>query len=139
MRQKLRQALFVCCLVPLAVDARAVVGHDRRLVEAVKAGKLDEVSVLLRAQVDVNAREGDGSTALHWAVHRGDLATVDALLRAGALVNVSTDTGTTPLYLACTNRDDAMVEKLVAAGADSNAALLSSETALMECARTGNP
>lgn len=111
---------------------------DLRLVEAVRSKDVNAVRALLKSAVDVNAPQGDGATALHWAVHYDDIATADLLLRAGARTNAVNDLGVTPLYLACTNRNATMVEKLLAAGANPNATLLNGETVLMNCARTGN-
>jgi ankyrin repeat protein len=111
---------------------------DVRLVEAVKANNTEAVRALLKQKVDVDASLGDGSTALHWAVHRDDMATVDLLLGAGARANVANDLGATPLHLACTNRNGAMVGKLLKAGADPNATLERGATVLMECARAGD-
>jgi len=111
---------------------------DLRLIQAVKAKDQTAIRALLKAGIDINAAEGDGATALHWAVHHDDATTVDLLLRARARVNVANDLGVTPLYLACTNRSAAMVEKLLNAEADPNAKLLNGETVLMNCARTGN-
>ena len=53
--------------------------------------------------MNVNAPQGDGATALHWAVHLDDLPIVETLIRAGARADVADDTGATPLYLACVN------------------------------------
>lgn len=113
-------------------------GNEVRLIQAVRAKDATAVRALLKAGVDVNTAQGDGATALHWAVHYDDLATADLLLRAGSRANVANDLGVTPLYLACTNRNAAMIEKLLAAGANPNAKLLNGETMLMNCARTGN-
>jgi ankyrin repeat protein len=113
-------------------------GNDLRLIEAVRAKDAAAVRVLLKTPIDVNTPQGDGATALHWAVHYDDLSTVDLLLRAGARANAVNDVGVSPLYLACTNRNAAMVERLLKAGADANARLLNGETVLMNCARTGN-
>src|SRR5437867_10538893 len=112
--------------------------NDLRLIQSVKNKDVTAVRALLKGRADVNATQGDGATALHWAVHYDDLATTDLLLRAGARVNVANDLGVTPLYLACTNRNASMVEKLLGAGANANARLLNGETVLMNCARTGN-
>ena len=99
---------------------------DQRLIEAVKNRDLESVRALLKehpAGLDVNATQGDGSTALHWAVHRDDAMVADLLIRAGAHANVANDLGVTPLHLACTNRSAAMVERLLAASASPRAAL----------------
>ena len=114
---------------------------DLRLIEAVKNRDVESVRELLKprpARIDVNAAQGDGATALHWAAHRDDLAIADLLIRAGARANVANDLGATPLHLACTNRSAPMVERLLAAKADARAMLLNGETVLMTCARAGN-
>jgi ankyrin repeat protein len=111
---------------------------DLQLLQAVKSGDVESVRGLLKRRVDVNAPQGDGATALHWAAHRDDLPIADLLIRAGARPNAADDVGTTPLHLACTNRSAPMVERLLTAGANANAALLNGETVLMTCARTGD-
>jgi ankyrin repeat protein len=125
--------LCFLCLIPLFAF-----GADSRLIDAIKAHDAKAIQALIRSRDAVNTTQGDGSTALHWAVRYDDPALVDSLIRAGARVNVANDIGVTPLYLACTNRNAAIVEKLVNAEADPNASLLNGETVLMNCARTGN-
>lgn len=110
---------------------------DVRLIDAVRSKDVERVRALLAERVNVNAPQGDGATALHWAVHLDDMPTVETLIRAGARADVADDTGATPLYLACVNRNAAAVSRLLAAGADPNAALLSGETVLMTCSRAG--
>jgi uncharacterized protein len=111
---------------------------DLRLVEAVKNQDAAAVRKLLSHHIDVNAAQGDGATALHWAAHWDQLDTAEALIRAGANVNAATALGVTPLALACENGNGAMVEKLLNAGANANPTLLTGESALMTCARTGS-
>lgn len=113
-------------------------GGDVRLIEAVRGRDHETVRALLKQKVDVNAREGDGATALHWAVVLDDIEVVQGLLRAGANVNAANDYGVTPVSLACTNRNADVVKKLLVAGADPNAATSMGETALMTCTRTGS-
>jgi len=137
MRLESKTLFALACLLATASLGFGAAG-DLRLIQAVKNRDTAAVRALLKARADVNATQGDGATALHWAVHYGDAATVDLLLRAGARVNVANDLGVTPLYLACTNRDTAIVERLLNAEADPNTKLLNGETVLMNCARTGN-
>jgi ankyrin repeat protein len=110
---------------------------DPPLIEAAKARNVEAVRSLLKQRVDVNTRQPDNATALHWAVHLNDSAVVDVLLRAGAKADLADDTGVTPIYLACVNRNGVMVDKLLEAGANANTATVSGETVLMTCARTG--
>ena len=56
---------------------------------------------LLKQAADVNAAQGDGMTALHWAAMNGDVELAQMLIVAGANVKATTRLGTyTPLYLA---------------------------------------
>ena len=71
---------------------------------------------LLKQHVDVNAAQGDGSTALHWASDLDNVALADVLIRAGAKVNAANDHGATPLYLACRNRSASMVDSYLQRG-----------------------
>jgi ankyrin repeat protein len=111
---------------------------DRRVADAVKARDRNAVVRLLDARADVNGRQPDGATALHWAAHWNDLETARLLLRRAADVNASNDHGATPLQLACTNGSTEMVQALLEARANPNAALRSGETPLMTAARSGN-
>src|SRR5436305_555545 len=95
---------------------------DTRLSDAAMQGNQDGVRSLLKQKVDVNAPQGDGSTALHWAAYRDDLEMVKLLLAAGANAKVTTREGAiTPLLMACQNGNAAMIETLLKAGADANA------------------
>ena len=111
---------------------------DLRLIEAIQDRDHETVRTLLAQKVDVNTPEGDGATALHWAVVRDDVEVVESLLLAGADVDAANDYGVTPLTLACTNRNAAVVEQLLGAGADPNTTTDMGETALMSCAGTGS-
>ena len=93
---------------------------------------------LLSAAVDVDARQPDGATALHWAMHREHVEIADLLLRAGADVDAANDLGVTPLLMASARGHGVLVERLLAARADPNGALASGETALMAAARAGS-
>ena len=111
---------------------------DPRLVHAAAQQDTPSVRALLTAGADVDTRQPDGATALHWAAHWNDLQTADLLLTADADVNAANDHGVTPLALACENASMAMVERLVRAGANPNLAQVSGLTPLMIAARTGN-
>lgn len=88
---------------------------------------------------DANARDADGTTALHWAARADRLDAVRALLAAGADATAQDRYGVTPLQLAAVNGNAAMLGLLVAAGADAVAAGPDGETPLMTAARTGVP
>jgi ankyrin repeat protein len=115
-------------------------GQEAPLADAVQHGDRAAMLSLLRQQVDVNAAQGDGATALHWAVYRDDAETTASLIRAGANVNAANHYGVTPLALTSRNGSVAIIEQLVRAGADPRDplhAVNSGETPLMLVARTG--
>ena len=109
---------------------------DVRLVTAVKQGDHAAVRALLKARVDVNTPEADGTTALHWAVQQAEGQTVDLLIGAGAKVNAANRYSATPLRLAAINGSAEMLQKLLSAGADPHAMSVG-EPVLHTAARSG--
>ena len=122
----------------LAIPASAQ-GTDNRLIEAVKRRDTAAVQSLLKGRADVNAAEGDGTTALHWAVDGDDLPMMATLLKAGARAATANRLGVTPLVLAATNGSAAAIDALLKAGANPHDASAEGETVLMSAARSGNP
>jgi ankyrin repeat protein len=129
-------SLYLCVsavtFVPLAAAGRPPI------IEAARTGDKDALRTLIQKGADVNAAEGDGATALHWASYRDDLEAADLLIRAGARVNAANDLGATPLWAASQNGSESMVRRLLAAGANPNAKLMAGETALMVASRAGS-
>lgn len=111
---------------------------DTKLADAAMQGDKATVQSLIRQHVDVNAPQGDGSTALHWAAYRDDAEMVRMLIAAGANVKAATREGAiTPLFMACTSGDAAIVGALLTAGADPNSVKSNGTTALMIAAESG--
>jgi ankyrin repeat protein len=93
---------------------------DRELIEATKENNLPEVSRLLGAGADVNAKENDDDdwTSLHWACKEGHSQVFKELLEHGADIDVEDNHGDTPLHLACYCGHVAVVKTLVSVGVD---------------------
>jgi ankyrin repeat protein len=108
------------------------------VADAAERGDSAALRKLIGQKADVNARQADGATALHWAVYHDDPAMVDSLVKAGANVKVANSFGSTPLSLAAENGDAAIVKRLLDAGADPNERMGNSDTVLMMAARTGS-
>ena len=79
---------------------------------AARGRDMATVRLLLKQRADVNKRQGDGTTALHWAVHWDDTGNDALLIGTGAIVRRCRDLGVTPLSLACTNGSAAMAATL---------------------------
>ena len=131
--------LFLLVMALCLALAGASAAADDPLIDAARNGDASAVRALLADGASVDAVEGDGTTALHWATYRDDTATVGVLLDAGADVNTANDLGATPLWAASQNGSAAMVTALLEAGADPNRALLVGETPLMVASRSGAP
>src|SRR5262245_57721643 len=104
----------------LSASVFAAESSDTRLLNAARRNDPKAVQALIGQKVDVNLRQPDGATALHWAAHWDDVSMAEALIRAGAAVNVAEEGGVTPLSVACANGSAAMVDRLLQAGASPN-------------------
>ena len=123
----------------LAAGLILAAGSDTRLTEAARQGDRNAVQTLIRQKADVNAAEGDGTTALHWAASANDLEMAKTLLAAGANVKAKSRLGgVTPLFMACRSGSAAMIELLIKAGADAGAPDSVGTTPLMLAAASGS-
>jgi ankyrin repeat protein len=129
-------ALLFALWLPPSVGAQT--SRDQELIAAAKRADTAAVRTLLNQGANVNARYGDGTTALHWAVYRSNREAADLLIRSGAMVNAVTDIGITPLWVACSNAGTPLIARLLEAGADPNIAPPANGSPLMAAARTGN-
>jgi len=112
---------------------------DSPVADAAERGDLEAVRGLLRQGADVNAAQGDGMTALHWAASRGDVAMAEVLVYAGANVGAATRIGRhTPLHLASRMAHAPMVRLLIGSGSDPDAATESGASPLHLAAASGN-
>jgi ankyrin repeat protein len=109
------------------------------VADAAMQGNKDAVRSLLKQAADVNAAQGDGMTALHWAAMKDDADLVQTLLFAGANVRATTRIGSyTPLILAAKNGSGSVIAPLLKSGADANSATSNGTTALMLASASGN-
>ena len=118
-----RSAAAVLCFVALIAAAPKDIPKmgATPVADAAMQGDGETVRALLKQGVDVNAAQGDGMTALHWAGVKADAEMAEMLLYAGANVKAATRLGGfTPLFLAAKTGDAAVVETLVKASADVN-------------------
>lgn len=111
------------------------------VADAAMRGDREGVKALLKQGADVNAGQGDGMSALHWAAERGDAALSTMLIAAGANTGAVTRIGQyTPLHLASRSANLATVQALLGAGASVAAKTSTSAvTPLHLAAASGDP
>ncbi len=88
------------------------------LLQAAQAGNIDAMNAALAAGVDVDARDGQGWTALMHAVNQGYILLVQPLLDAEADPNIRAPDGATALFMAVVHGHGEIIPLLIEAGAD---------------------
>ena len=119
------------------VETRRIINmpeSGKEFIKAAKKNDLDQLKALLKSDKSLlDARDTDGSTALHCASWKGNHEAVIFLLKAGAdvkAVNNNDHWGTTPLHAAAHANQTALVQLLIDAGADINALDMNGKTPL---------
>ena len=126
-------------LAGVFASALLVAQAQAPVADAAMHGDRAAVKALLQQGGDVNAAQGDGMTALHWAAMKNDGELAQMLVYAGANVKATTRLGSnTPLVLAARNGNAPVVQVLLKAGADAKAATSTGTTPLMLAAASGN-
>ncbi|MEM7416236.1 MAG: ankyrin repeat domain-containing protein [Gemmatimonadota bacterium] len=92
------------------------------VADAAQHGDTEMVRSLLREGADVNAAQGDGMSALHWAAVNDAQEMIGVLLYAGANTEATTRLGGyTPVHLASREGNAAALDALLSGGADAGA------------------
>jgi len=131
----MRKLMTFALVLALSIGISAA---ESPVADAAARGDRETVKSLLKQAADVNAAQGDGMTALHWAAMNGDSELAQMLIFAGANVRATTRLGTyTPLYLASQQGHGKVIQALVAAGSDVKAGTPNGTTPLMVAAASG--
>ncbi|CAK4825607.1 unnamed protein product, partial [Aphanomyces euteiches] len=90
---------------------------EGELLEAVKRGDLQSVHVLLLVGgVNVDCKDKDANTPLHWAARCGYLDILTELLAYNSSADLTNKVGSSPLHEASSNGHINIVEKLLSGG-----------------------
>jgi ankyrin repeat protein len=126
-------SFIVAITVALNAQSNAIVA------EAAMQKNTGAVRELLQQGADVNAAQGDGMTALHWAASHGNIELARMLLLAGANVRALTRINSyTPLFFAARQGNAEVVKALLDAGAEPDAVSSTGSRPLMLAAASGS-
>ena len=132
----LRTILLVILAFTMASPSAAQSGRD--LIEAAGKGDLAAVERLLARGAGVDARDGNGRTALLAATHGNHVAVARALIAAGADVNAKDGIEDSPyLYAGAEGRTE-ILRLTLAAGADLKSTNRYGGTALIPACERGH-
>ncbi|MCP5155981.1 MAG: ankyrin repeat domain-containing protein [Ectothiorhodospiraceae bacterium] len=108
------------------------------LSDAARDRDQSRLMTLLEAAVDVDERDANGATALHWAAFHGDRPLAEKLLALGASVRVRVPNGNTPLHHAAYGGHADVAALLLDHGAPIDARADDGSTPLHWAARNGH-
>jgi len=130
----------VVCVTTLLLSGAPLAGAGRSPVaDAAMRNDLAAVRSLLEHSSDVQAPQGDGMTALHWAADLGNQTMAGLLLAAGANPLSETRIGRyTPMHVAAKGGHAAVIRQLVDAKADVNALTTTGASPLHFAAAAGS-
>ena len=135
-----RRLLTLCAVIACGAMVVTLAAAPSPVADAAQRGDTPAVQALLKDGADVNAAQGDGMTALHWAALNGDLRTLNVLLIAGAVTEPLTRVGRyTPLHLASSRGHAPVVARLLQAGSKPGAVTDTGVQPLHLAAQAGNP
>ncbi|HEY7427031.1 MAG TPA: ankyrin repeat domain-containing protein, partial [Gemmataceae bacterium] len=107
------------------------------LASLIEAGDRKAALERIRAGVDVNEAQPDGTRPINWAIYRVDYELLQALIAKKANLNVRNEFGSTPIAQAAELGDARMVKMLLDAGAEPEGANPDGQTALMLAIKAG--
>jgi uncharacterized protein len=136
----MRRLISLGSLIALVLSLTLSAAGSAPVADAAMAKDREAVKALLKTGADVNAAQGDGMTALHWAARNGDAELTQMLLFAGANVKATTRLGGyTPLMMAAEQGHATVIASLLSGGSDPKTANALGTTPLMLAAASGNP
>ncbi|HXV60257.1 MAG TPA: ankyrin repeat domain-containing protein, partial [Vicinamibacteria bacterium] len=112
---------------------------ESNVADAARLSDIDEVRTLIERGADVDAAQGDGMTALHWAAKTGNVELARVLIEAGANLDAKTRIGEhRPLHVASAEGRSSVVLALLEAGCRVNETTTTGATALHFAAGSGS-
>jgi len=142
MRAALGRTAFLVASLLVAACTVAVHAAERQTmpIEAIHSGDITRLRAAIDAGADLEARDGQGRTALLLAVHADAVEAAKLLIQAGADVNAKDAIKDTPfLYAGAEGRNEILKAILASGRADLKDTNRYGGTALIPAAHHGHP
>lgn len=107
--------VIIVMLTYLFIVTSAYAGDDNTLFSAIEKNDVNQAMQLIGKGADVNAKDNNGNTPLHWAAKDGQKEVAALLIEKGADVNAKDEDGT-PLLIAKKQGNSDLVELLRSKG-----------------------
>lgn len=130
-------ALAAACVIAVGSAAPALAAATSDLGIAASSGDTGKLKSLLGSGTKIDARDGEGYTALMWAALNGQINAVSTLVTLGANLNIQDREGYSALMWATQNKHVTIVRQLLNAGANVNQRDSHGYTALHWAAQDG--
>ena len=125
-----------CLFVFAAILALVLPAQPQEIFDALRKGDIPAVKALIEKSPQlVDARDGDGNMALHYAAYGQDAGLVNYLIDKGAKIDLPGAQAKTPLHIAVSNDHREIVGALLKRGAALETRDDYQRTALILCAR----
>jgi ankyrin repeat protein len=105
----------------IALEKKGIPYTQEAFLKEVRAGSREHVELFIKAGMDINTGDKDGSSALMIASEKGDPEMVKLLIQSGADINAHNIDGYTALMYAAYKGNRQIAELLVENKADVNA------------------
>ena len=117
----------VLSLIKNGCNINARTNCGRTLLHLASINRFEMSKILVGKGADINAKEINGYTPLHFAVMYEKIPIASMLIKHGSNVQSSCNSGNTPLHLACARRLE-LSNLLIDSGADINAVNVNCQT-----------
>ncbi|MEI0608195.1 ankyrin repeat domain-containing protein [Brachyspira pulli] len=96
----MKKIIFALMILTLSINLYALTKNEKAFLKAAENGDIETVRYLINSEVDIDAQDNDGNTALSIAVLSGNSSTVKLLLDYSADHSIKNKYGQTAMDIA---------------------------------------
>ena len=93
----MKKIIFALMILTLSIDVHALTKNEKAFIEAAENGDIETVRYLINSEVDIDAQDQEGNTALMLASQNGYFDIVKLLVDNGAYIDIKNKYGITAI------------------------------------------